>query len=90
MNPEEELEQSGIDELVKYTEDQPLMLGMVMSLFMAFESKPKTKEKTLFQRLKGKFVKQVERKVEQSIHAAKYGEQAEEEHQAMPGAGKDA
>lgn len=35
----EELEDVSLDELSEYTEDQPLLLGMVMSLFMVFQPK---------------------------------------------------
>ncbi|MCI5084033.1 MAG: hypothetical protein MRY78_20205 [Saprospiraceae bacterium] len=80
----EELEDVSLDELSEYTEDQPLLLGMVMSLFMVFQ--PKKEERTKFQQLKDKFLSRVDQRIERAEEVMRTGEQAKREEENRPGA----
>ena len=85
-DPEDDLEQASIDRLTSYTEDRPLLFGMVMSLFMLFE--PKKGEEKAFKKMKKKFIKNVDKRVKHNKKVLKKGEQAREDYTEMPGAAK--
>lgn len=85
-DPEDDLEQASIDRLTSYTEDRPLLFGMVMSLFMLFE--PQKGEEKAFKKMKKKFIKKVDERVKHNKKVLKKGEQAREDNTGMPGAAK--
>lgn len=85
-DPEDDLEQASIDRLTSYTEDRPLLFGMVMSLFMLFE--PQKGEEKAFKKMKKKFIKNVDERVKHNKKVLKKGEQAREDNTGMPGAAK--
>lgn len=85
-NPEDELEQASLDRLTSYTQDQPLLFGMVMSLFMLFE--PKKGEEKTFNRMKNKFVKNVDKSIQHQRHILQKGEKAKEDNAQIPGAAR--